>query len=242
MINNWIISLVDSIRIGFNQKLDLLKAGNNIFDYYYQNNTWGDSESVSGPGSTLAYTENIRTKIPELVEELGVLVILDSPCGDFNWFRAIEWNRSISYIGADIVKPLIDKNQLHYGEASKRFISLDITNDKLPQADLWLCRDCLFHLSYKDIAIAIQNFLTSDIRYILTSNHQYCTKNKDITTGSFRLLNLELPPFNLGKPIMVIDDWIEGFPERQLCLWERNTLINKLGSDKKFQELLESIN
>ena len=41
---------------------------------------------------------------------------------------------------------------------------------------------------------------------------------------------------------MVIDDWIEGFPERQLCLWERNTLINKLGSDKKFQELLESIN
>jgi hypothetical protein len=112
----------------------------------------------------------------------------------------------------------------------------------LPQADLWLCRDCLFHLSYKDIAIAIQNFLTSDIRYILTSNHQNCTKNKDITTGSFRLLNLELPPFNLGKPIMVIDDWIEGFPERQLCLWERNTLINKLGSDKKFQELLESIN
>lgn len=242
MINNWIISLVDSIRISFNQKLDLLKAGNNIFDYYYQNNTWGDSESVSGPGSTLAYTENIRTKIPELVEELGVFIILDSPCGDFNWFRAIEWNRSISYIGADIVKPLIDKNQLLYGDASKRFISLDITNDKLPQADLWLCRDCLFHLSYKDIAIAIQNFLTSDIRYILTSNHQNCTKNKDITTGSFRLLNLELPPFNLGKPIMVIDDWIEGFPERQLCLWERNTLINKLGSDKKFQELLESIN
>jgi len=242
MINNWIISLVDSIRIGFNQKLDLLKAGNNIFDYYYQNNTWGDSESVSGPGSTLAYTENIRTKIPELVEELGVFIILDSPCGDFNWFRAIEWNRSISYIGADIVKPLIDKNQLLYGDASKRFISLDITNDKLPQADLWLCRDCLFHLSYKDITIAIQNFLTSDIRYILTSNHQNCTKNKDITTGSFRLLNLELPPFNLGKPIMVIDDWIEGFPERQLCLWERNTLINKLGSDKKFQELLESIN
>lgn len=242
MINNWIISLVDSIRISFNQKLDLLKAGNNIFDYYYQNNTWGDSESVSGPGSTLAYTENIRTKIPELVEELGVFIILDSPCGDFNWFRAIEWNRSISYIGADIVKPLIDKNQLLYGDASKRFISLDITNDKLPQADLWLCRDCLFHLSYKDIAITIQNFLTSDIRYILTSNHQNCTKNKDITTGSFRLLNLELPPFNLGKPIMVIDDWIEGFPERQLCLWERNTLINKLGSDKKFQELLESIN
>lgn len=242
MINNWIISLVDSIRISFNQKLDLLKAGNNIFDYYYQNNTWGDSESVSGPGSTLAYTENIRTKIPELVEELGVFIILDSPCGDFNWFRAIEWNRSISYIGADIVKPLIDKNQLLYGDASKRFISLDITNDKLPEADLWLCRDCLFHLSYKDITIAIQNFLTSDIRYILTSNHQNCTKNKDITTGSFRLLNLELPPFNLGKPIMVIDDWIEGFPERQLCLWERNTLINKLGSDKKFQELLESIN
>ena len=242
MFKNWIIPFIESVRISFTQKFDLLKAGNNIFDYYYQNKTWGDSESVSGPGSTLAYTENIRSKIPALVEELGVHVILDSPCGDFNWLRAIEWNTAISYIGADIVKALIEKNQLLYGDANKSFISLDITNDKLPQADLWLCRDCLFHLSYKDIAVAIQNFLDSDIRYILTSNHQNCTNNKDITTGSFRLLNLELPPFNLGKPIHVIDDWIEGFPERQLCLWERNTLINKLGCDKKFQELLESVN
>ncbi|NDE22224.1 MAG: hypothetical protein EBZ96_04995, partial [Synechococcaceae bacterium WB9_3_282] len=61
------------------RKLDLIGNNSDIFNYYYINNFWGDSESVSGPGSTLAYTENLRAELPKLVEELEVTSILDSP-------------------------------------------------------------------------------------------------------------------------------------------------------------------
>jgi hypothetical protein len=53
-----------------------------IFDHFYRTNAWGTAESVSGPGSTLAYTTHLRTALPRLVHDLGVHTLLDAPCGD----------------------------------------------------------------------------------------------------------------------------------------------------------------
>uniref|UniRef100_UPI0030DBA6DB hypothetical protein n=1 Tax=Nodularia spumigena TaxID=70799 RepID=UPI0030DBA6DB len=90
-----------------------------IFHDHYTNNLWGSEESVSGPGSTIQYTENIRKEIPKLVKNLGIKVFLDAPCGDFNWFRMISWQEPIQYIGADIVEPLINRNKLLYGNDNR---------------------------------------------------------------------------------------------------------------------------
>ena len=39
-----------------------------------------------------------------LVAKLGVQTFLDAPCGDYNWFRTIQWSQPLaSYIGGDIV-------------------------------------------------------------------------------------------------------------------------------------------
>jgi hypothetical protein len=195
-----------------------------IFHNHYTTNIWGSTESVSGPGSTIQYTENIRKEIPQLVSDLDINVILDAPCGDFNWFRMITWQKPITYIGGDIVEPLINRNQLLYGSDNNSFTCLDITQEALPKADMWLCRDCLFHLSNDDIFLVIENFFKSNIRYLLTSTHSNC-ENADIPTGSFRLLNLEKEPFNFGKPIVLIKDWIPGYPTRYLALWEREVLM-----------------
>jgi hypothetical protein len=201
-----------------------------IFHYHYTANLWGNEESVSGPGSTIEYTQNIQKEIPQLVSDLGIKVILDAPCGDFNWFRMITWKDGITYIGADIVEPLINRNQQLFGSQNKNFTYLDIVHDPLPKADMWLCRDCLFHLSNHDILLAIENFFRSNIRYLLASTHSNC-ENEDIPTGSFRLLNLQKEPFNFGKPIALIEDWIEGYPIRHLALWERKVLMNTLGKN-----------
>jgi hypothetical protein len=211
-------------------KRRLSRIGNakEIFNHYYQVNIWGNDESASGPGSTIQYTENIRQIIPQVAKELGISVILDAPCGDYNWFRLINWETEISYIGGDIVKPLIYRNQKLYGNNWMNFIKLDITLDVLPKADLFLCRDCLFHLSNCDIMRVIDNFLKSDIRFILTSTYPNFVGNYDIPSGSFRQLNLQLPPFSFGKPIRMIDDWIEGYPVRKLALWEREALRNHM--------------
>ena len=209
-----------------------------VFHHHYESNTWRNEESVSGSGSTLQYTENIRKRIPQIVDELGIQVILDAPCGDYNWFRDIEWNTLISYIGGDIVDPLVERNNALYENDKTKFVGLDIVREALPNADLWLCRDCLFHLSEHDIFLALDNFLKSDITYLLTSTHPDCDMNSDIPTGAFRLLNLQLPPFSLGKPIRAIDDWIEGHPVRQLGLWERGAVKDVLASNKAFQRAI----
>lgn len=221
----------------FLEKLQLTRRDNpkEVFRHYYEVNAWGNDESVSGPGSTIQYTENIRKMLPQLVGDLGVSVILDAPCGDYNWLRMIDWGTEITYIGGDIVEPLVERNRSLYGKANTEFINLDVVRDVLPKAGLWLCRDCLFHFSNRDIMLTMDNFLKSDIRYMLTSTYSNSDANHDIATGMFRLLNLQLPPFNFGTPIRVIDDWIEGHPVRHLALWEREILKKNLASNKAFQ-------
>lgn len=198
------------------------------FSRIRRNNSWGSEESVSGQGSTLKYTENIRREIPPLLETLGVRRILDAPCGDYNWFRLIPRSGGLEYLGGDIVPDIVARNAAAYADADTQFVHLDITTDKLPAADLWLCRDALFHLSNRHIHMAIANFLRSDIEYILTTSHPLCPRNQDIPSGDYRELNLELAPFGFPAPILWIDDWIEGFPVRKLGLWQRTNLAEAL--------------
>ena len=203
----------------------LLKGREKLFTDFYKINQWSNKESISGPGSTLEYTENIRTEIPKLLKQLNIKSILDAPCGDFNWFGRINQTLDINYTGGDIVGPMIKNNIKQFENHRTRFIQIDITKDKLPNADLWLCRDCLIHFSDKDIFNTLSNFLKSDISYLLTTTYTESKTNKNIPTGSHRFLNLELPPFNFCKPILYIDDWIDGHPIKKIGLWKREDLI-----------------
>ena len=205
-----------------------------FFSHMYETRLWGSDESASGPGSTLEYTENIRKELPLLFRDLGVKSILHAPCGDYHWFRYVDRDSSVRYQGADIVEALIKKNRTAYGNQNTSFSALDIRTDRLPKSDLWLCRDALFHFSNMDIFLTIKNFLDSDIPYLLTSSHTDCEKNIDIPTGSFRLLNLEKAPFSFCKPERTIDDWVEGFPVRKLCLWKKEDLRSCLEKNKHF--------
>lgn len=198
-----------------------------VFSEIFQNNKWRSAESVSGTGSELKYTENLRKHLPNLFEEFGVKKVLDAPCGDFNWMKEISKNLNIHYTGGDIVPELISKNISNYQSPKTKFIVLDITTDKLPDADLMICRDCLFHLSYENIEKFINNFNNSNIEYLLTTSHTNNRKfkNKDIANGGFRLIDLLDTPFNFpAASLKNIDDWIPGYPERKMILWSKSQL------------------
>jgi hypothetical protein len=212
------------------------KGTQDLFTSYFRNNEWGCAESRSGPGSTIAFTETVRKGIEDLIGQLVVRIILDAPCGDYNWFRLIPREENVHYVGGDIVEPLIERNRSLYGTNNTAFVKLDITRDRLPGADMWLCRDCLPHFSYKHIFQTIHNFLRSEIPFLLTSTWTECTENTDMPTGSFRALNLELPPFDFCKPLLYIDDWIEGHPVRKLGLWEKQALTHALAANKRLQQ------
>ena len=193
------------------------------FAPFYTENRWGDSESVSGPGSNLERTAKLRTELPLLLEEISARTLLDAPCGDFNWMKNTPLGVE-QYIGVDIIPELIDQNQILYGNARTRFALLDLTRDKLPRVDVILCRDCFIHFSNRHIAAAVKNFKRSGSTYLLTNTYAGWRDNKDIRTGDFRHLNLLSPPFNFPPPLRQINEKVSEeraqYFGKTLALWK----------------------
>jgi hypothetical protein len=205
------------------------------FTEIYKSNYWGSKESVSGSGSTLIYTENLRNKLPDLLQKYSIKSIFDAPCGDFNWMKLLLPKININYIGGDIVKDLINSHNINYKNNNTNFIHIDLIKDKFPNADLMICRDCLFHLSYEDTRLVLKNFIDSSIPYLLTTTHKNITgfRNKNISTGFYREIDLFSAPYSFdSKPIERVDDWMYPEPEREMCLWSRDQIITALNAWK----------
>jgi len=211
-----------------------LENTESVFNHHYSKRAWRNTESVSGTGSTIAYTEPLRQALPQLVDRLKVKKLLDAPCGDFNWMREVSWIQPVSYIGGDIVSDIVEAAQKNYGMENRSFIKLDLTCDPLPDADLWMCRDCLFHLSEDHIFDAMANFARSTIPWVLVSVHEEVEENLDIPDGAFRKLDLRLAPFHLPEPEEKVVDWVEGHYPRFLGLWHRDVIVSALSSSRPF--------
>ncbi|QMS86386.1 class I SAM-dependent methyltransferase (plasmid) [Nostoc edaphicum CCNP1411] len=193
------------------------------FRHIFQTNHWRGANSISGEGASRRQTQQIEAQLPALLKTLQVEVLLDLPCGDFSWMQFIDLPIS-SYIGADIVPELITENQKRYGSKKCQFLTLNLTSDPLPRANILLCRDCFVHLSIADIFLALDNIKSSQIGYLLTTTFLHCEDNDDITTGDWRLLNLEKQPFNFPTPLLVIhEQCTEGgglYKDKSLGLWQ----------------------
>lgn len=198
---------------------------NNLQEIFYR------QSGKSGPGSTIEYTKTLRFHLPIIIDKFNVKTLLDAPCGDLVWMSTILKNNNlIEYIGGDIVKKIVDKHSHNYKNCSNiRFVHIDITEDKLPNADLWIIRDVLFHLSPDNIQKVFQNLKQSNIKYVLTTTHHEDSidyngnkwvVNKPIINGEFELLNLFADPYNLPQPIYRFDDTYGPHPKREMCLWE----------------------
>jgi hypothetical protein len=198
------------------------------FRQIYEENRWLSSESRSGHGSTLAYTKPLRRALAKYLKRLNVKVFLDAPCGDFNWMRHAELPEGTSYIGGDIVTALIDELMHLHGDPTHSFRKIDIVAGPLPKADLWLCRDVLFHLPNKDIGTVLSNFAISEIPYVLTTTYSFPKRNEDVRAGGFRFINLRLPPFLLPRPLSRITDFVAPEPPRYLGLWSRDQVRSAL--------------
>lgn len=193
-----------------------------IFTEFYLSNRWGGSVSLSGAGSDLDQTRVVRRELPVILRELGVRTILDVPCGDFYWMSKIDLT-GIEYIGADIVELLIEENTKKYAGDSVRFQTLDILSSHIPKVDLIFCRDCLVHLSYRDIAIALSRICESESTYLLTTTFPNRTKNRDIATGQWRPINLEIVPFRFPAPLkLIVEECTEqngAYADKAMGLW-----------------------
>jgi len=197
------------------------------FTEIFNKNLFVGKSSRSGEGSSLEQTKILRKELLKLFKELNIKKILDAPCGDWNWMKEMDL-AGIEYIGIDIVDQIIEENKKKYSASNIKFLSANIIEDQLPKADLIFCRDCLVHLTYKDIFKTLNNFKKSGSTYLLTTTFPaYGQENRDLITGGiWRALNLENTPFYFTKPIKYIIEQNSNtlFHEKTLGLWDLNAL------------------
>jgi Methyltransferase domain len=196
-----------------------------VFEQIYRDNLWGDSESRSGSGSSLASTEKIRKGLLDAIERLKVRTVIDAPCGDFYWLSQLDLGRYLtSYVGFDIVPRLIKQNRETWGTEKISFEEADLIKQPLPSADLILCRHLLIHLPFEDCIQLLRNFRSSGSRYLMITNSPHVEQNEEIIyTGSFRPLNLYLAPFHFPQAILTVDDSI-GTDRTEAAVFQLSTL------------------
>lgn len=182
-----------------------MKQNQQVFTEIYLNNSWGSSESKSGPGSRVSANKKLLNLLDEFVVSHDIKTITDCGCGDFNWMRLFDFEKLDSYTGIDIVSPLIDSNNEKYGSNKVSFQCLSVIEDEIPTSDLIICKDVLFHLSYEDALKTIENIRNSGVKYLISTTFSDF-HNIDIKSGHWRPINLLSEPFLLGEPYQYWDN------------------------------------
>lgn len=202
------------------------------FERIETTNLWGAATSVSGLGSEDPATAAIRDALPGLLQRLGARSLLDAPCGDAGWIGRMKLD--LDYTGIDIVPSLIKANRRRVadGELSGRFLVADMTRDALPRADVVLCRDCLVHLSFDNIARAVARLRDSGARFLLVTTFPEWESNRDCEDGDWRALNMEKAPFDWPAPHVLINERCEegsgGWRDKSLGLWQLDQLPDRV--------------
>ena len=202
------------------------------FEEIYQENFWGSEQSRSGIGSELHFTKHYRIALRKLIQVKGFRSLFDAPCGDLNWMPELLKEIPLVYQGGDISASLVQEVSRRY--PNLKFSHFDICHDTFPRADVWHCRDCLFHLPFKDIIAALRNFVASEIPYALLTTHRafLLHRNLDLNGIGFRFLDLERYPISLPRALTYLSDYRHGvdFP-RYVGLWSRETIAMALAEN-----------
>lgn len=197
------------------------------FNAIYTTNGWNSEESQSGPGSELDRVDAYRNRLAQCLHHLRATSIFDAPCGDLNWILPAV--KGLNYIGGDIVPVLIADLRASFPDLDLRVF--DICQDEFPVADVWHCRDCLFHLPFADIRKALESFARSVIPYALITTHRtrVAHRNLDVPVGGWRYLDLAEKPFSLPPATEYLRDYRRGrdFP-RFVGLWTREQIKDAL--------------
>ena len=154
-------------------KHNLKKSTEEVFTNIYKNNKWGGEKGDfnSGAGSTndeLVATYNSMVKEQAEFEGFTDKTFIDLGCGDFRVGSKITPLCS-SYIGVDIVKPLIDRNQEAYGNETTQFIHLNIITDNLPDGDVCFVRQVFQHLSNDHISEVLKKL--NKYKWVIITEH-----------------------------------------------------------------------
>lgn len=178
------------------------------FTEVYASKAWGDdgTDFYSGPGTieaavTQPYLDYLKAEFAAMKSPPRVL---DLGCGDFKICSQLV-PYVASFIGADIVPSLIERNKTLFASDKVSFICADISSDPLPDADIVLVREVMQHMSNAQIGRLLKRLSAWPVAYVTNvepPKDAVAVKNRDLvpgpdTRGVFgSALFLDEPPFS----------------------------------------------
>jgi len=144
----------------------------NLFNIIYKKNFWNlgkNEQFYSGIGSRdERIIKPYIKKIENLIQKKNY-IILDLGTGDFNISNKFYKYAKFFY-AVDIVKSLIERNKRKFKEKNLKFLHLDICKDKLPNADVYILRQVLQHLSNNEIKLVLKKLNKKNKMIIITEH------------------------------------------------------------------------
>ena len=205
----------------------------NFFTTVYRDNLWQGRESKAGQGSDIASTQDLANALPIILRQLDIKSLLDLPCGDFHWMRAVDLGGAM-YIGGDIVPELIQRNNELHCSPTRTFQVIDLVKDQLPKVDMVFVRDCLIHFTNELVTEALHNIVRSGSKYVcltndLNPNRFPNRENIELDRAvngvnfEYRPNCFELPPFSFPAALVTMSDgstWDAWNGIKAMCVWE----------------------
>lgn len=177
--------------------------------------------------SSLTGTEILRKQLPELFKKYNINSMFDAGANDAAW-QAVSLANTILYSAGDRNPSMVKIAKTAHPHLN--IIIHDITVDPLPQVDLLFVRDVAIHLNNQSKRDMINNWKSSNIPWLLTTQLNYAKQNLDFEydyrTLQFAEINWRLAPWNWPDPIASVVDTVPELPgnDRVMGLWHRDQI------------------
>ena len=197
--------------------IDKTNLKKKVFTSIYKSHHWVQDEdilpseniSVSGHGSNINTEQfiNLKKNFNDFIHDYKIESILDMPCGDFLWMKEILKDKKINYLGIDIVRELIEKNNKKFQNNDINFENHDIVKYSPRKSfDLIIIRDLFIHIDNSDILEILNKIKNIDFKFIALNSYDNKI-NTNVIIGKHRKINLLNHPFNLKKPFYLFKDY-----------------------------------
>ncbi len=178
------------------------------------------AQDQSRGGSSIIHVEKLIVKLLPLFSKHNIQTMFDAGCNDCR--IGIGISPPITYFGGDISAAMVADSWIKRPDIN--VVLHDVTSDTLPDVDLLFIKDVTIHLDNSDKRKIIQNWLSSNIPWIMVTHDEF-ENNSDCDYNNgfpFAFVNWEKHPWNFPKPTAVIYE--VGDAGRCMALWHRDQI------------------
>jgi SAM-dependent methyltransferase len=181
--------------------------------------------------ATTTTSSQLCTQLPAAFQELEIKSILDCGCGTGGgnppWILTIDLSgiSGISYLGVDIVEPLVATLQAQYTKPTVKFQKMNILRDPPETTDLWFARDFCCLYPKPECMLFFQKFLESKSPFLAITSVDTERAYQKYATGSWIQLNVQRAPLYMPEPLMELEDGEQWFCKKWLYIYNRQQIL-----------------